>query len=107
MGETDKRTAHFGPLWWVRARKGILFSLGFQKNSREEAVLELIQEEMAFKAEGMAEARPRSQQLPVGGVCRSEKGHGWQRPGQQTETLSFGQRGAIDSFIMGPGQMCL
>lgn len=52
MGETDKRKANFGSLWWVRARKGILSSLGFQKETPEEAVLELIQERWPSRQSG-------------------------------------------------------
>ena len=62
---------------------------------------------MAFKAERMAEARPRSRKLPMRRVHQSEEDHGRQRPGLHTETLSFGQWGAVGSVIMGPGQMWL
>ena len=42
VGKTDKWTASFGPPWWVRARRGIFSSLGIQKDSPEEAILELL-----------------------------------------------------------------
>lgn len=101
-------SSYFGSLWWVRAKKGILSSLGFQEASLEEAVLGLIPERWHLRQRRWQKQRPRGKKQPMGGVCVGGRGRTVVGRGQGSKLRPFPLVvGKPLRVLVGPGQMCL